>query len=303
MKSLKFCLFLSLIIFSINTLRSQDLIFSNFNNAPLYLNPALTGNFEGKARINYNFKNLWNSTLQSRNYRYTAVSLDSKINLGKNQIGYGVSADFDKIGENIDYGTQKFNLHSAYIFNFGDKEKAHHSISIGGSFAYGAVGFVGQKSEFVDLSAGAVWKYVVKPRLNFELGSSIFHFNTPDLSPIPTYSNNLYERLNIHGLAEFPVTQRVSILPSFLVAFQGPHESLIFGSEAKVVLGNKADSQYPFIKLGAFGNGGTNSAGTREFTSYTATTTFETRDIKLGLSLYSKSTENTAFEVTAGLKL
>lgn len=48
--------------------------------APLSVNPALTGNFEGRLRVNANYRNQWAQLLEANSYRTGQLSLDTKKN-------------------------------------------------------------------------------------------------------------------------------------------------------------------------------------------------------------------------------
>ena len=63
-----------LIIFS-NKIYSQDIHFSQFNYAPLLLNPALAGGFNGDMRADVNYKSQWQSMAPTP-YKTVAASVD-----------------------------------------------------------------------------------------------------------------------------------------------------------------------------------------------------------------------------------
>ena len=79
---------------------AQDIHFSQFTNAPLQLNPALTGFTECKLRIGINYRNQWNSI--STPYITQSAYIDGKIRqrLAK-QDWFGIGGLFinDKAGE------------------------------------------------------------------------------------------------------------------------------------------------------------------------------------------------------------
>jgi hypothetical protein len=56
---------------------AQDHIYSQFYNAPLYLNPALTGQFEGDIRMNMIYRNQWSGL--SGDLSYLSASVDLNI--------------------------------------------------------------------------------------------------------------------------------------------------------------------------------------------------------------------------------
>ena len=56
---------------------AQDHIYSQFFNAPVYLNPALTGQFQGDLRMNLIYRNQFTSVPGSLNY--ISASIDYNI--------------------------------------------------------------------------------------------------------------------------------------------------------------------------------------------------------------------------------
>ena len=65
------------------TLKSQDVVFSQYYNTPLHTNPSFTGNFEGNDRMAIGYRDQWRTALSSAAYRAGFISYDSKINLSK----------------------------------------------------------------------------------------------------------------------------------------------------------------------------------------------------------------------------
>src|SRR5437016_4398458 len=97
---------------AITIVRAQvDPHFSQYYAYPLWLNPALTGVFDGDARISGNFKDQW-ATVQN-GYRTVGLSADfrstDKVSLGFNVINQAA-------------GTAGYNYFAAYgSFGYGIK--------------------------------------------------------------------------------------------------------------------------------------------------------------------------------------
>ena len=62
------------IISGIIVISGQDIHFSQFNNTPLIINPALTGVFNGNHRVFLNYKDHWGS--MGAPYKTYAISYD-----------------------------------------------------------------------------------------------------------------------------------------------------------------------------------------------------------------------------------
>ena len=77
MKMIKLCVAIFLILISIGKLNAQDPSFSQFFSSPLNINPALTGNINGKWRVISNYRNQWIGPANP--YTTGTISVDNKI--------------------------------------------------------------------------------------------------------------------------------------------------------------------------------------------------------------------------------
>ncbi|WP_244312979.1 PorP/SprF family type IX secretion system membrane protein [Pedobacter psychrotolerans] len=93
-------------------LMGQDHIYSQFYNAPIYLNPALTGQFEGDIRLNALYRNQW--TGLASDFSYMSASAD--LNLP--QINSGVGLIFNRSSEGTAY-LVKNNVAASYSYIIG----------------------------------------------------------------------------------------------------------------------------------------------------------------------------------------
>lgn len=92
------------------TAQAQDHIYSQFYNAPVYLNPALNGQFEGDFRMNMIYRTQWTAVPGPLNY-YT-LSLDLKIP----RLNGGVGLMFTKTSEGGAY-LNKMNFSGIYSYS------------------------------------------------------------------------------------------------------------------------------------------------------------------------------------------
>jgi type IX secretion system PorP/SprF family membrane protein len=91
---------------------AQDYHFSQLNNTPLAVNPALTGGFEADIRAMTNYKNQWTSFDPS--FRTISGAVDMKFDLSNTSMfGTGLYYYNDKSG-NIDFGLSYVGLSGAY---------------------------------------------------------------------------------------------------------------------------------------------------------------------------------------------
>jgi type IX secretion system PorP/SprF family membrane protein len=96
---------------------AQDHIYSQFYNSPIYLNPALTGQFEGDIRFNALYRNQW--TGLSGDFSYMSASAD--LNLQK--LNSGVGLIFNRSSEGKAY-LQKNNIAASYSYIIGGDDFA-----------------------------------------------------------------------------------------------------------------------------------------------------------------------------------
>lgn len=104
-------LFIVFIVFPFLS-KGQDHIYSQFYNSPIYLNPALTGQFEGDIRFNALYRNQW--TGLSGDFSYMSASAD--LNLQK--LNSGVGLIFNRSSEGTAY-LQKNNIALSYSYIIG----------------------------------------------------------------------------------------------------------------------------------------------------------------------------------------
>ncbi len=92
----------------------QDYRYSQFYNAPLLLNPSLTGNHKADYRMHLNYRNQWSDI--SNAFKTISGSIDMQAFegvQGTNKFGFGLMFLSDKAGS-TDYGFTNINLSVAY---------------------------------------------------------------------------------------------------------------------------------------------------------------------------------------------
>jgi type IX secretion system PorP/SprF family membrane protein len=94
---------------------AQDHMYSQFFNSPLYLNPALTGQFEGDLRMNLIYRNQFTSVPGSFNY------LSGSIDLNIPQFGGGVGLLFTHSSEGTAYLSTN-NIAGTYAYSIGSQD-------------------------------------------------------------------------------------------------------------------------------------------------------------------------------------
>lgn len=108
---LKCILFLSISI-GPAYLHAQDHIYSQFFNAPLYLNPSLTGQFDGDFRVNMIYRNQWTGLSGTLSYLHASADL----NIPRLEGGLGLQ--FNRSTEGTAY-LLKNNVAATYSYSVG----------------------------------------------------------------------------------------------------------------------------------------------------------------------------------------
>ena len=232
----------TIFIFSVsfNLLRAQDLHLSMYDAAPLNLNPAMTGMFDGYYRVHAHYRTQW-SAVSTKPYLTTGLSFDipvKKIALGAQIFNYRSGAG--------NFNVFTFLLSGAYDMAV-DQQKFHHvsvglqagfiqtSLDIakltfgnqfiptgsGGTFDQGlpsgeasATG----NSTIPDVNAGLMYYYAnANSRINPFLGGSFFHLTQPNQAVATNgVTSKLPFRFTIHGGCKINISERIQLVPKFL---------------------------------------------------------------------------------------
>ncbi len=222
---------------------AQDPQFSQYYQAPIYLNPGFTG-ITPQQRIVFNNRIQWPNLPQA--FNTFAMSYD--IWVDELRSGFGVLATTDKMGS-AGWRTSTFGLNYSYKVRLNEKLV----FSPGLYFGYGINGldrsklqlgdgleFNGQSldpelqrlgnQQYFDFGSG----FILYSRI-FWLGTAFAHMNQPNLSILNSVSR-LPMKTTIHGGARIPLyngprtSSKVSYLtPAFIYKLQGGFSQLDFG--------------------------------------------------------------------------
>jgi type IX secretion system PorP/SprF family membrane protein len=95
-------------------LKAQDHMYSQFFNSPVYLNPALNGQFEGDLRMNLIYRNQYTSVPGSLSY------ITASIDYNVPQFGGGIGLLFTRSAEGTAY-LNKNNISGIYSYSVGSE--------------------------------------------------------------------------------------------------------------------------------------------------------------------------------------
>ena len=311
MKNTSILFTLTLIFLTASKALTQDARYTQWENMPVYLNPALTGNFDGMLRLRAQHRNQWRSILKDNSYKTNAVSAEYKFaNASTRKISVGAFYIKDKAGS-LDFRTGSINLATSVVQNLGNPDEAHHSIALGFNVGWASskIDFenaqwpgppptdINEDTSYPDVSAGLLWQYKSNAHFSFQLGSALHHLNSPNVSFSDTSVYRLNHRFNLHGNIEIPLVRSFSMVPSFLFSSQGPSEQLTFGFNNRWY---PTSSSPDFVQLGIFARSSKNYNGS-EINTYVLSATVEISSILLGFSFDRfEKIESNAYEFSVG---
>ena len=249
--SYKYHLFIAVFsILLIAKVQGQDFHLSQYDAAPMYLNPALVGQFDGQYRLHGHYRTQWGS-VSTKPFNTAAVSFDmpfKKIALGAQILNYRAGAG--------NYNALSAILNVGYSFTI-DKKKVHkialgvqggliqksidfsklyfenqYNTTNGGTFDRSApTGETFGSSSFVlpDLNAGFVYYYgEEKKRLNPFIGASVFHITQPK-ETFYGQNNNLPMRFMAHSGIKVNASDRVQFIPKIILMRQENAQEINYG--------------------------------------------------------------------------
>jgi len=275
-------------------IKSQDIHFSQFNENPALINPALTG-ATSPIRASLTNKDQWRSV--SKPYKTMGASFETRFRSDNWQQVEGKSMTFkqsvsklagglsfykDKVGDG-NLGQTQINLSLATFIAFNKKN--YISVGLQGSLIQRMVDhtklifsnqyngtvydpnqpsredFTNLKFTYFDFGTGAQWTYSREQKnmdadkqFTSHFGFSVYHLTQPKQEYFGTLSK-MHMRYVSHGdLIASIKNSHMAISPSYLVQFQGPSKEIIIGSMLRHYL--KSNSKYTgLVKRNCIGYG------------------------------------------------
>ena len=238
-------------------MQAQNVHLSQFYQAPLLINPALTAVFNGDHRAIVNYKQQWASV--SEPFTTYAFSYDMSLlkKKGKNKyLGAGLYAYRDVAGD-TKYATTSVNLSISSIINLG----GGHDLSVGiqGGFSQKSIdestfewgsqfdgstynssiasgeSAVFEPYAFGDFSTGLAWSFAKESStlssdddFHASAGIAVYHVNAPKLQ---FDEQVLYRELVIHGGTYMGIKNTpLAFVPNFVMLRQGPSTEVNLGA-------------------------------------------------------------------------
>lgn len=250
-------------------LDAQDIHFSQLGRSPLNVSPALTGLFKGDLRFVGNYRSQWNKV--PVNYMTFSGGFDQKFinsHLKNSLFAAGFALNHDEAGD-LELSTTQINLSGSYTHRLAKKHFLTAGIQLGGAQRRfdssklkvdsqydgdGHNGTFGTNETFEDtnviygdLSGGLNYRFQnVDKRMKFDFGGAIYHANQPNKSFYNDSNIKLTARKSLYGMASFGVGKIVDIGVQAIGQFQGPHQEILVGGNAKIHLNQQRDQELAF---------------------------------------------------------
>ncbi len=258
MKSLnQLCLF-SVFLLLTSLSNAQDIHWSQFNQNPIFQNPANAGDFKGDVRFVGNYRDQWRSVTVP--FSTLALSVDSKLYTKKN-IGYGISFFNDQVGDgafrtieiqgNVSYQHKltQDSVHNLRIgLNLGMNHRQFNADQFYFDNQFNGVNYdpslsTGEKLQTerktnLSIGLGASYNYFINDRYSFTGGIGVFNLNQPNQG---FFSKKIPREIRttffIRGI--YKLNSDLDLVPGFNLSLQGKYREFIIGSSVKYTLINR----------------------------------------------------------------
>ncbi len=318
------------------SLTAQDIHFSQFYMAPMNLNPALTGVMNCNIRVSANYRNQWASVMRANAYNTYDIAYDQRIAVGRYDY-FGVGATFwgDQAGS-LNFGQYQGKVSASYSKRVAGYRDESHYIVFGMEAAFGQRRLDFERAQwgeehdgegnwggrgnsetnldrnsflYPDVSAGLMWFSVLNKNTNIFIGGAYHHLNRANITFFDGESTPMYSKFTIHAGGEFMLTNRLGLVPGFLMRMQGPSMEIVPGTTVKFILGNARYTNQSF-QLGAWMRMSKKESGGILGDAFILSTRFDYENFTLGFSydvntssLRPASKANGAFEFAIQYKI
>jgi type IX secretion system PorP/SprF family membrane protein len=228
------------------TLSAQDIHYTMFDMAPLNLNPALSGAYEGTFRLGGIYRDQWNGVNGVNGYRTPSLYIDAPLFrvFGQSDwIGGGLSFLDDKAGS---ASLQRTNimLSLAYHVPLTRSRKVYLSVGAQGGFVQNRIDASKLRYEdalrgnvpttdvlqntnvsYADFAGGALLNVVMNSKLNFNFGFSTQHISGPKIN-FTSRPENLARRFIAHTQWNIDLNHKFSLLPQGYYQFQAKAQEM-----------------------------------------------------------------------------
>lgn len=259
-----------IVMFLMLPVYAQDIHWSQFNDNPVFQNPANTGDFNGDWRFVGNFRDQWRAV--SVPFQTFSVSGDGKL-YNFRSLGLGGLLFHDATGDGR-LRTVELQANVSYLVKL--TKDSTHTLRAGLNFGmnhrqlnWDALKFGNQyngqyfdenlptnenyshdKKTNLSTGVGLNYRFIFGERKKFEAGVGLFNLNRPNQG---FFDEKVQRdmRTMITGRLYYPVNFDWDIIPSFQFSFQGKYREFIVGSNVKYTLFNRLE-KYAAVYAGVW---------------------------------------------------
>lgn len=253
-------------LFSISVVNAQDVNFSQAYVSGPYLNPALSGMFNGFVRVSSLYREQGRGNFDTP-FKTYAISSDIRYQFklfnkfSSDVLGIGLYFLNDRT-ELYDFNTNNIALSIAFHKSLGFRTKQYIGIGFQGGLIQKNINYENLTFEdmynkvdafsfptmepvpsnnfaVADFSLGLY--YTVAPSKNLTLGGGVAyqHFAQPNLSFYRTEENfenssSLFSKITIHAMADMKVSSFGRLQPRIKILSQGPFADYMVGANYKI---------------------------------------------------------------------
>lgn len=267
MRKYQLILLLLLVVFQAN---GQDIHWSQFNDNPIFQNPANSGRFVGDYRFHGNYRDQWRSV--SVPFTTLSFSADTRFSKFPN-LGLGLLFFHDQVGDGqfrtIEFQVSpsyqlKLTSDSVHTLRAGIQMGMNHRQVNMNKFSFDAQFngsmydptlptneiFETQKNTNFSVGTGFVYEWYQSKRKRISGGIALFNINTPDQG---FYGIKVQRdrRFNLFVKGQFKIDFDWDILPSVNLNVQGTYKEINAGSTFRYIMKDRL-GEYRALYFGAF---------------------------------------------------
>ena len=223
--------------------KAQDIHFTQFDFAPLFINSSNTGNFNGDWRVAGNFRNQWQGV--SDPFRTSLISFDKQVFVLNQKLGVGAyfvndesgkgSMSYNKLYASVGYNTIINNngigvgFQLGYVFGNVNSWLVYDPLT-GTYTAPNGEPMSDYKSKFLDVNFGLNYKRSISI-IHPEVGLSFMHLNMPS-NAFEESDEKLALRYNLYSTVKTNISDKIYVTPKFLLSGVKGSSEYIVGTEA-----------------------------------------------------------------------
>ncbi len=262
MKKFFYIFFASILL---KNVQAQDVQYSMPHMMPVYLNPAMTGFFDGTVRVGAIYRNQWFYQPYGTGKGYQTIGAFADVSLLKEKlkgdyIGIGVNLNYDKAGT-LGLTNTDAVLNLAYSKSFGRRTK--HSLALGlqgemtmrsfssksVSFSDGIIENLGKQVMQFDAGVGLRYHVIVNDKYNLYAGFAYTHILSPNISFLGGTDKLGQKMMGSFG-AQISINDKFNISPSAVVAYQKSYLNILPGVTAQYLFPSKSYSTQNSFSFG-----------------------------------------------------